>query len=367
MVVKTRAISRQRPRTSASSSTFFDLTTRGIGNFLALETFDVLRVFFGRNQFVVAAADELQQVVEKLGDVGRADVMLEMQFADASTQVDPKIFVVEDAEVLVLALEEVEAVVVKGGSMNALTAEQFLDTIAHFGGGVVGVCQGEYLIGTRMALTNQTLNTMGQHRRLARARAGDHEHRTVDVLNGFALPIVWGERRRAGVRLHRRHWGSGYHLPGMWKDARRTDKWPGSRSNRNEVGNCGLTGVLVDFKNTESISLGINEVPLPAGAGHREFRKGDDSTQIQDCLCHFVETLNLEGANECVCARLRRRRFSRPLEQASSRTSSFDTPIGNRQALDFGKFPVKDAGVKIDGPLRIVSLYLKIDMPLVHN
>ncbi len=55
-----------------------------------------------------------------------------------------------------------------------------------------------------------------------------------------------------------------------------------------------LTGLLVDFKNTERISLGINEVPLPAPAGHREFRKGDDSTQLQDCLCDFIKTLNLE-------------------------------------------------------------------------
>ena len=49
------------------------------GNFFALQAFHVLRVLFGRDQFVVAAADELQQVVQELGNIGGADVVFEMQ------------------------------------------------------------------------------------------------------------------------------------------------------------------------------------------------------------------------------------------------------------------------------------------------
>ncbi len=71
------------------------------GNFAAFQALDVSRVFFGRDQFVVAAADELQQVVQELGNVGGADVVLEMQLANAAAQVDPEIFFVEDAEILV--------------------------------------------------------------------------------------------------------------------------------------------------------------------------------------------------------------------------------------------------------------------------
>jgi len=39
----------------------------------------------------------------------------------------------------------------------------------------------------------------------------------VDVLDGFALTIVWIKRNWAGVRLRTRHWGSGYHLAELCK------------------------------------------------------------------------------------------------------------------------------------------------------
>src|SRR6266702_4117575 len=47
------------------------------GNFLALETSDVVFVLFGSHQLVVAAAHKLQQVVQELGHVGGPDVVLE--------------------------------------------------------------------------------------------------------------------------------------------------------------------------------------------------------------------------------------------------------------------------------------------------
>ncbi len=77
------------------------------GNFLALEAFDVVGILFGRDQFVVTAADEIQQVVQELGDVGGANVMFEPQVANAAAQVDPEILVVEDAEIFVNALQQV--------------------------------------------------------------------------------------------------------------------------------------------------------------------------------------------------------------------------------------------------------------------
>ena len=81
-----------------------DFATRGMGTSSRSRRSHVLGVFFGRDQFVVAAADKLQQVVQELGDIGGADVVFEMQFADAAAQVDPEILVVENAEVFVDAL-----------------------------------------------------------------------------------------------------------------------------------------------------------------------------------------------------------------------------------------------------------------------
>jgi hypothetical protein len=37
-----------------------------------------------------------------------------------------------------------------------------------------------------------------------------------------------------------------------------------------------IASVRVDLKNTEGIALGIHEVPLPAGFGHREFWKSEE-------------------------------------------------------------------------------------------
>ena len=47
-------------------------------------------------------AHKLEQIIEELPDVGGANVMLKMQVANAAAQVDPEIFVVEDAEIFVL-------------------------------------------------------------------------------------------------------------------------------------------------------------------------------------------------------------------------------------------------------------------------
>src|SRR5882762_9981170 len=51
--------------------------------FAALQPVYVLRIFFRSYQFVVAAADKVQQIAEKLSHVGGADKMLKVKLANS--------------------------------------------------------------------------------------------------------------------------------------------------------------------------------------------------------------------------------------------------------------------------------------------
>ena len=159
----------------------------------------------------MASAHKLQQVVQELGNIGGADIVLEVQFADAASQVDPEIFVVEDTEIFVDSLEHVEAVVVEGGGVHFLAAQQLAHPIAHFVGGVLGVGERKDLVGIGVALSDQPLNALGQDRSLTCACARHYQHGSVDMLDSFALAIVCNEWSGTEVRLRRRHWESGYH------------------------------------------------------------------------------------------------------------------------------------------------------------
>src|ERR1017187_8034226 len=53
----------------------------------------------------------------------------------------------------------------------------------------------------------QAFNAVSQHGSLACAGARDHQHGSVDVLDRFALPVVWSKWSGTGVRLRRQHWG----------------------------------------------------------------------------------------------------------------------------------------------------------------
>ena len=132
------------------------------GNFLALQAFNVLRVFLGRDQFVVTAAHKVQQVVQELRHICSADVVYEMQIPEAAAQVDPEIFVVQDSEIFVHALEQVEAVIVEGGCIHHFAAQQLAHPVAHFFGSVIRVGESEDLVGLSIALANQTLNAVRQ-------------------------------------------------------------------------------------------------------------------------------------------------------------------------------------------------------------
>ena len=47
-----------------------------------------------------------------------------------------------------------------------------------------------------VAFSDQALDAVGQDRSLAGPSAGNHQHRSVDVLDGFVLAIIWKKRRK---------------------------------------------------------------------------------------------------------------------------------------------------------------------------
>ena len=98
----------------------FRLRDPGNRQFAALQPRNILRVFFRRDQFVVAAAEEAQQIVEKLSDIGRPNVVFQMKLVNSLAQINPEIFFVEHAKVFPSALQQVEAIIMKCGGMNRL-------------------------------------------------------------------------------------------------------------------------------------------------------------------------------------------------------------------------------------------------------
>jgi hypothetical protein len=67
--------------------------------FAIFEPTNVAVVVLGSDQFVVTAADKVEQVVQELGDVSRAHEIVQSQFAEILAQKNPQLFVVQDAEV----------------------------------------------------------------------------------------------------------------------------------------------------------------------------------------------------------------------------------------------------------------------------
>ena len=80
-------------------------------------------------------------------------------------------------------------------------ADEGLDPLAHLGGGLVGEGDREDLARLRAALAEQPRDAVGQHARLARARARDDEQRGALVHDGLALVGVEPLEQRLGVEV----------------------------------------------------------------------------------------------------------------------------------------------------------------------
>jgi len=71
--------------------------------FPALQAANVLLIALRPNQFVLTSADEVQQVIQELGNLGGAHKIIELQFADTASQINPEILVIDYLETPAIA------------------------------------------------------------------------------------------------------------------------------------------------------------------------------------------------------------------------------------------------------------------------
>src|SRR5581483_1955005 len=89
--------------------------------FAALEAVNVVGVAVRANQFVVAASNKFQQVIEKFGYIGGANEIVELQLGQTLAKIDPDILVVQNAEIFVIPDQQVVAIAMKRGDLDART------------------------------------------------------------------------------------------------------------------------------------------------------------------------------------------------------------------------------------------------------
>lgn len=138
----------------------FSIFLRGERNLFPFEPLNVVLVPFRSDKLVMTAAHEFEQIVEKLADVGGTDEMLETKFANATSQVNPEIFLIQNAEVFVNPLEEIEAIVMECPGLDDSSAKQFPDTLAHLVGRVNGVGESENLVRVGVPFANEVLDAV---------------------------------------------------------------------------------------------------------------------------------------------------------------------------------------------------------------
>ena len=184
----------------------------GDGDFSARQPFDVLLIVFGRDQFVVAAGNEFEEIAQELADVSGANEVLQVKIANATAQVDPEVLLIKNTKIFAAALQQVQAVIVEGGGVNGFAGEQGAHAISHFSRRITGVGKRQDFVRLRMTFSDEVFDAMRQDGGLAGARSCDYQHGAMDMLDGLALTLVGNER--TGTRLLGRHCGSGYHLRG---------------------------------------------------------------------------------------------------------------------------------------------------------
>ena len=141
----------------------------------------------------MTAAEESEQIVEKLRHICRADIVLQMQFMNSFPQINPKIFFVEHTEVFSVALQQAEAIIVECRRMNRL-AQQRANALAHLSRGGDRIGEGEHVLRIGVSLLDQPGNAVDQDRRFPCARARHHQHWTVNMLDRLSLLFIGGKR-----------------------------------------------------------------------------------------------------------------------------------------------------------------------------
>src|SRR5258707_10646671 len=128
------------------------------GQFASLQLPHVICVAFRSDQLVVAAAEKLEKIFQKLANIGRTDKIIEPKFTDAPAQVNPEVGVIEHAKLLVRPRQQIIAEIVKGRRVDVFTTQQSTDAITHFCRGIFRVGEGENFLWARVAALNQPRN-----------------------------------------------------------------------------------------------------------------------------------------------------------------------------------------------------------------
>src|ERR1051326_2429309 len=89
--------------------------------------------------------------------------------------------------------------------------------------------------------------------------------------------------------------------------------------------------VGVDLKDAERVAFGIDEVALPASAGHSEFRQSHDASHLLYFLRNGVEALHFKRAYESIGTGLRRRARGRRRAQGAPAPPRVARPLPVRQ------------------------------------
>src|SRR5437870_2539261 len=144
----------------------FRLSNPRDGQLASAELGDIIRVLVRAHQFVLTAPHEVQKVVEKLADVGGTDEKIQMEFADALAQINPKILVVEHTETFAVNVKQVIAVRVKRAGLNRAVCPKLLPhAFAHFLSCVEGVSESQNFVGAGVTFTNEVGDSARDDRR----------------------------------------------------------------------------------------------------------------------------------------------------------------------------------------------------------
>ena len=149
---------------------------------------------------LAAKSLELRQLALRRGDpvgdaVDRIVLVVDLELAHDLLEEALRVVLVVDGEVA----REAEPVAVGAQHPHAHRVEgehphraharpaERAQPLAHLGGGLVGEGDGEYLGGADAQVADEVGDAEGQHARLARAGACEHQKRAVDGLDGQSL------------------------------------------------------------------------------------------------------------------------------------------------------------------------------------
>src|SRR5437868_4704467 len=174
---------------------FFEFSNARQRKVALSQTLDVSRIVSGGPHVVVAAIEELEQVMQKFsGIAGLAEVM-QVERTDVLAQVDPQIFFLDVFEILACAAQHALAITVDGVGLNVFRRSGSLDPdpFLQFTCGVSHVRDTKNLAGSSKLLANESRDALHQNGRLAGTSARNHQHGAALVLDGQLLLRIRGE------------------------------------------------------------------------------------------------------------------------------------------------------------------------------